>query len=281
MRNVVALSCDSTAAGGSCNVYVIGTCHVSKDSCREVQALISYLKPQAVFLELCSSREAALTHNFKTQVPTMGEMVHMWKKNNSAVGILYSRFLATVASELEVLPGAEFRVAYEEAMKYGGKVILGDRPIHITLRRLSGCMPLWHKIKLLYSLLLQAIFLPSFGDIKKMLKNMDDVDAITLLIKEMSKVFPTLMETLVHERDRYMSSTLLQAGREHNLVVAVVGKGHLQGIKNHWQQPIKLVNLLEMPSERPRISARMFFLSIGVALAGTAIFSGIYLVGKR
>lgn len=29
------------------------------------------------------------------------------------------------------MPGAEFRVAYDEAMKYGGRVILGDRPVNV------------------------------------------------------------------------------------------------------------------------------------------------------
>lgn len=31
-----------------------------------------------------------------------------------------------------MLPGAEFRVAFEEAMSYGGKVILGDRPVQVS-----------------------------------------------------------------------------------------------------------------------------------------------------
>lgn len=39
--------------------------------------------------------------------------------------------LFKVASQLEVLPGAEFRVAFEEAMSYGGRVILGDRPVQV------------------------------------------------------------------------------------------------------------------------------------------------------
>jgi pheromone shutdown protein TraB len=34
------------------------------------------------------------------------------------------------------------------------------------------------------------------------LKEMDDVDMLTLVIQEMSKQFPTLMDTLVHERDQ-------------------------------------------------------------------------------
>lgn len=34
------------------------------------------------------------------------------------------------------------------------------------------------------------------------LKEMDDVDMLTLVIQETSKQFPTLMDTLLHERDQ-------------------------------------------------------------------------------
>ncbi|KAF2292195.1 hypothetical protein GH714_015790 [Hevea brasiliensis] len=279
-RSVVVLNCESTAEGGSCDVYLVGTAHVSQESCKEVEAVIRFLKPQVVFLELCSSRVAVLTpQNLK--VPTMGEMIEMWKKKHNLFGILYSWFLAKVANKLEVFPGSEFRVAFEEARSYGGKVILGDRPVQITLRRTWGKMPLWHKTKLLYSLLFQAFFLPSPEDLNKMLKEMDDVDMLTLVIQEMSKEFPTLMETLVHERDQYMSSTLLRAASEHTSVVAVVGKGHLQGIKKYWKQPVPMKDLLEMPSPKPAVSAVKVLTSLGVAAAGVAIVSGIYLACKK
>ncbi|KAM1059333.1 hypothetical protein ACFX13_024671 [Malus domestica] len=279
-RSVVVLTCESTAEGGVCDVHLVGTAHVSVESCREVEAVISYLKPQVVFLELCSSRVTALTpQNLK--VPTMGEMIEMWKKKHNAFGIVYSWFLAKVSSRLEVFPGAEFRVAYEEAMKYGGRVILGDRPVQITIRRTWAKMPLWHKIKLLYSLLFQAVFLPSPDALNNMLKEMDDVDMLTLVIQEMSKEYPTLMETLVHERDQYMSSTLLRIASENRSVVAVVGKGHLQGIKKHWQQPVVVKDLLVIPSERSVFSTRRIVKSMGVAVTGAAIVSGIYLASKR
>ena len=35
-----------------------------------------------------------------------------------------------------------------------------------------------------------------------------------------------------------MSSMLLRLASENSSVVAVVGKGHLQGIRNHWKQPV-------------------------------------------
>jgi len=159
-------------------------------------------------------------------------------------------------------------------------VILGDRPVQITIRRTWAKMPLWHKIKLLYSLLFQAVFLPSPEDLNKMLKEMDDVDVLTLVIQEMSKEFPTLMETLVHERDRYMSSTLLKIASEHNSVVAVVGKGHLQGIKKHWMQPVVVKDLMGIPLPKPAAAVKILK-SLGVAVAGVAIVSGIYLAIKK
>ncbi|KAG0472494.1 hypothetical protein HPP92_017040 [Vanilla planifolia] len=281
-KAVMHLECESSVEGGHCDVYLVGTAHVSQDSCTEVQAVIRYLKPQAVFLELCSSRITILTpQNLK--VPTVHEMIDMWKKKKmNTFGILYSWFLAKVAEKLEVFPGAEFRVAFEEATSYGARVILGDRPVNVTLRRTWGKMSAWHRAKFLYYILFQAFFLPSPEDLNKMLKDMDDVDMLTLVIQEMSKAFPTIMETVLHERDMYMSSTLLKVASEHSSIVAVVGKGHLPGIKKNWKQPVDLKQLMQAPSRRKASMSRTkLYTTIGVGVAGVVLASGIYLLVKR
>ncbi|KAF3493912.1 hypothetical protein DY000_02058211 [Brassica cretica] len=59
-KSVVILTCESNGESGSCDVYLIGTAHVSKESCREVKEIIRFLKPEAVFVELCSSRVSIL-----------------------------------------------------------------------------------------------------------------------------------------------------------------------------------------------------------------------------
>ncbi|GFZ18404.1 TraB family protein [Actinidia rufa] len=162
--------------------------------------------------------------------------------------------------------------------------VVGDFPrVKITLRRTWAKMPLWHKTKLLYSLVFQAFFLPSPEDLNKMLKEMDDVDMLTLVIQEMSKEFPTLMETLVHERDQYMSSALLRVASESGSVVAVVGKGHLQGIKKHWKQPVEVQDLMhvDLPSQNPAISSVKILTTLGVTVAGLVIISGLYVSTKR
>ena len=47
-----------------------------------------------------------------------------------------------------------------------------------------------------------------------------------------------LTHPYVYNCFRYMSTTLLGVAKEHQSVVAVVGKGHLSGIKKNWQQPV-------------------------------------------
>ena len=98
----------------------------------------------------------------------------------------------------------------------------------ITLQRLSEKMPVWHKIKLLYYQLFPPVYLQSPEEQNKMvnslhsitktglfspytfqLKEMDDVDMLTLAIQQLSKEFPTLVETLVHERDKLVLFLLL------------------------------------------------------------------------
>ncbi|KAF3573669.1 hypothetical protein F2Q69_00058215 [Brassica cretica] len=293
-KSVVMLTCESTGESGSCDVYLIGTAHVSKESCREVQAVISILKPQAVFVELCSSRLSILKPQtlkvcffLSILIPTMSDMIESWKQKQNTFGILYGWFLAKASFlyqhfyQLEVLPGAEFRVAYEEALKYGGKVILGDRPVQITLKRTWAKMPLWHKVKFLYSLLFQAVFLPSAEELDKMLKEMDNVDMLTLVIQEMSKEFPSLMDTLVHERDQYMASSLLRVASEHSSVVAVIGRGHINGIKKNWQQPITMKDLMEIPSDDSVFTVKRIISSVAIAVTGTAIVTGILLARRR
>ncbi|KAL0697328.1 hypothetical protein Bca4012_053450 [Brassica carinata] len=258
---------------GSSDVYLIRTAHVSKESCREVQAVISILKPEAVFVELCSSRLSIL----KPQALKRYIYLYMILPLLAVLLILKCYYVLAsldsnhIASQLEVLPGAEFRVAYEEALKYGGKVILGDRPVQITLKRTWAKMPLWHKVKFLYSLLFQAVFLPSAEELDKMLKEMDNVDMLTLVIQEMSKEFPSLMDTLVHERDQYMASSLLRVASEHSSVVAVIGRGHINGIKKNWQQPITMKDLMEIPNDESVFTVKRIISSVAIAVTGTAI----------
>ncbi|CAI8616079.1 unnamed protein product [Vicia faba] len=277
-KNVIVLSCESTAKGGVCDVYVVGIVHMSKKSTQQVEAIVKYLKPEIVFLELCKSREQVL-YREKIKVPTEQEMLESWKKKHNMSGILYSWFMAELANELDVYPGAEFRSGYREAIKYGGKVVLGDRPIQITLKRTWSKLPLWHISRLLipsFSVKCSPS-LSIFDNVKNWIKELEEDDGSILDSKIMNEKLPTVMETIVHERDKYMSYTLLKVASERRSVVAVVGKGHLQGIKKYWKQPVKIQDLLTVPPPKPAIPTMEIFVSVGILVAGVAIISNTYL----
>eukprot|EP00850_Spirogloea_muscicola_P022135 SM000278S10022 [mRNA] locus=s278:121721:123880:- [translate_table: standard] len=260
-------------------VYLLGTAH---ESCGEVRQLIRLVQPQVVFVELCADRIAMLLPAEQLQVPTLAEMLEVWrKKQANAFAVVYSWLLAKVrtircvvgtgrlrccytsancvpqthgecigqiAERMEIHPGQEFQVAYEEALACGAVVKLGDRPVKITLRRTWGRMGLWHKIKLIGSLFFQALFLPSVDDLVQLTEEMKDTDILTGAIQDLGKQFPTLLDTLVRERDLYMAAQLRGVAQRAHVVVAVVGRGHQAGIAANWEnEDIDVEELLRMP----------------------------------
>ncbi|KAH0905656.1 hypothetical protein HID58_037483 [Brassica napus] len=245
-KSLVILTCESIGNNGSCDVYLIGTDHTSKESCRQVQAIISILKPEVVFLELCCRRMSALQ----------------------------SQTVKISIKDVDVY-GDEFRVAYEEALKYGGKVVLGDRHQEITFKRTWAKMPLWLKVKCIFFTLFVAFFLPSAQVDGKELEEMDSLDTTT----QMSKDYPSVMDTFVHERDqlmmigggninenfRYMSYALLSVASERSSVVAVVGSSHIDGIKKNWKQPISIKDLMEIPESVFTVKRIVSLVAIGFA----------------
>jgi pheromone shutdown protein TraB len=66
---------------------------------------------------------------------------------------------ACAADQLGVLPGAEFRAAARAADAAGASLVLGDRPIEITLERAWNALPWQRRFKLLGDLML-ASFAP-------------------------------------------------------------------------------------------------------------------------
>lgn len=66
---------------------------------------------------------------------------------------MYGWLLARVGADLDVMPGEEFRVALAAARAVGAQVVLGDRPLNITLARVWGALSTWEKARLSGSLL--------------------------------------------------------------------------------------------------------------------------------
>ena len=72
-------------------------------------------------------------------------------------GVMYLLMLSMSASLTKTLgmaPGGEFRMAFRESQNIPGCIVhLGDRPIHITLKRALASLTTWQRIKLAFNIL--------------------------------------------------------------------------------------------------------------------------------
>jgi pheromone shutdown-related protein TraB len=78
-------------------------------------------------------------------------------------------------------------------------------------------------------------------DLKELMKQ----DVISALMKEFSEIAPSVATVLIHERDEYIARKILDESKKGK-VVAVVGAGHLNGIKKHLEEKEFEVDLHEL-----------------------------------
>jgi len=233
-------------------VYLLGTAHISKASVDDAQMLVSKLRPHCVFLELCKRRESILNLRVGALQPppelTMASLLDQLKSGGGAaelMNLVVASYCDGMAESLgiEITPGTEFAAAAQEAFKYGGLVILGDRDVNVTLWRAWRALTVWDRIRLLYYLLFEKLEDMTADDLERL----KDSDMITEAITELTKEMPRLVEPLIYERDRFLTYQLRDAcSRIAKLspppsalqldmpftpktLVAVVGMGHVAG----------------------------------------------------
>jgi len=148
---------------------------------------------------------------------------------------------AHLTKQLGMAPGGEFRRAFNEANKVPGCVVhLGDRPVHITLRRAISSLSVWQKLKLAF-----GIIFTNESISKEEVEKCKQKDLLEEMLAEMTGEFPALSQVFVNERDTYLAYTLWLAsspipnmgspsGYRPAVVVGVVGIGHVPGIVKKW-----------------------------------------------
>lgn len=124
-------------------------------------------------------------------------------------------------------------------------MVLADRDVQVTLKRVWGFLGFWNKVRLLTQLLGSV-----FAD--------EDVD--TAMIGDMKnkrgsagghhgrvcgKNFPQVKERLIDERDIYLAQKIRRAPGERTS--AVVGAGHVPGMQCYLDREIDLAPLEELP----------------------------------
>ena len=227
------------------NIILVGTAHISKDSVDEVRDAIEKYKPDVVAVELCQKRYEALTEKDKWENTPVTALL----KSNKAYLMLAQTFLASIqrrlGKEYGVEPGSEMIAALEEAKKNNLKVALIDRDISITLKRAWRKMGFREKFRLSWEFLKALIGYDEEEMEKIDLKELMKEDVISSLMKEFSEIAPSVSTVLIKERDEYIAKKISDESK-NGRVLAVVGAGHIEGIKKHLEEKRLDVNLSEL-----------------------------------
>ncbi|CAH1428980.1 unnamed protein product [Lactuca virosa] len=147
-----------------------------------------------------------------------------------ALRLLLATFSSKISSNINRPFGDEFRAARKASEEISAQVVLGDRPIEITLERAWNSLKWKEKLSLVISVL--GGITSSSDQSKINFKESTTDDSNFQLYEQLSFSYPSLLQPLIHERDTYIAWSLKRskAVRDSKRVVGVIGRGHLNGV---------------------------------------------------
>lgn len=220
-------------------VFLLGTNHASPESRVAVDSLIKTVNPQIVVVELCKTRIGL--NPLKTFERNRSFNLYLLKDAVSELGIsagfiwysmaymerFISRLLNVDYGGDMRAPGtsASFQVTNTDLLEgdmHNYKILLGDRPIEITIKRMASILTLPEKAAIWFFNICSAVL-----GLRCYLLNVP-----TVLFRS-----PKFNHVLLDERDVYLTYSLQMAAdiAENPVrVIGVVGKAHVPGILNRW-----------------------------------------------
>jgi len=145
--------------------------------------------------------------------------------------------------------GEEFVVAVKEGLAINSKIILGDRDVEVTLRRLTEALSKTDLKKLLAAdseleenmkqLLPNDVKPNNLGDdeiskeqLRYFVETVKAKDNVKLLMNNLNSIAPEVYQALVAERDAFMANGL-DGLDQFESIVAVMGIAHVDGVENN------------------------------------------------
>ncbi len=249
-------------------IRIVGTAHVSRRSIEEVREAIEEFRPDIVGVELDAGRYAALRQ--EVTEPPLSEIL----KGGNFAQLLVQWVLAylqqRIGAETGVKPGAEMLAAIEEAEAHATPVALIDRDIRITLMRFWGRMNLWERIKLLAVLLAALV---GVGHREFDVDELTRQDVVSAAMEEFRKFSPHGAQALIDERDAYLAHQILGLGARHDRVLAVIGAGHIRGVRRYLDAPETLPPMSTLREEVKPLPWTKIFGTIVTALFAALILA--------
>ena len=224
-------------------ILLVGTAHVSKDSAREVKELIEQEKPDSVCVELCTARHNSIKNRNKWKNMDIITIIKQKKALLLLVNLILSSFQKRLAQQLGINPGQEMIQAISSAKEINAHLVLADRDIQVTFARVWKKLSLWGKMRILFMLIFSMFSKESISE--EEIERLKSEDILTVALSELARSFPRLKNTLIDERDQYLAEKIKLAPGDK--VIAIVGAGHVPGIKKEIGKEHDLTALTKIP----------------------------------
>lgn len=232
-------------------VWLVGTAHISPDSVEEVTRTIDETRPDVVAVELDEARYRQLIGEEPEDIQpadllegnTIYQFLAYW---------LLSYVQMRLGKRFDIMPGADMKAAIDAAETHGSTLALVDRNIQTTIQRFWRRLSFLEKLKLIFQLLVAMLGIGR-SSTEIQLDDLTDTDVVRAMIEELRQFSPGGAEALIDERDAYIAHKLLSLTESGEDVVAVVGAGHVDGIKRYLEEPTALPeyeSLITTPSKR-------------------------------
>ncbi len=224
-------------------IILVGTAHVSRESADLVERIIAEEKPDTVCVELCRTRFDAIKQKDRWQETDIVKVIREKRSSLLLFQLLMVSFQKKIAEKFGINPGEEMLRAIGKAEESGSRLVLADRSIRVTLLRTWRMMGFWSKSKFLSEILLSLFGAEDITheDIERLKQH----DMLELALKTVGEKMPSVKTTLIDERDEYLAHTIGHA--EGKKIVAVVGAGHVPGIRNNLGRQSDMDELERIP----------------------------------
>jgi pheromone shutdown-related protein TraB len=260
---------------GGTEFTLLGTAHVSRASAQEVRRLIESGGFDAVAVELCAGRHVALTQPEFWAGMDLFRVIREGKAGMVAASLALGAYQQRLADQLGIEPGAEMRAAIDAAAAAHLPVLLVDRDIGVTLKRVYRGVPWWQRLALVGGIIGSLFSRERVSE--EDIERLKEGDILETTFSEFAERSQALYEGLIAERDRYMAARLQEEARtgRYARVLGVVGAGHLKGLAEHLaesqREPAAERTELEKVPPPGRVLQFLPWGVVGLVLLGFAI----------
>ncbi len=219
-------------------ITLIGVGHVFNIGSR-VEDIIRARMPDLVCVELDEARYHALRTKERGDIPLPYKMM--------------AAFQARLAKKYGAEAGEEMLAAVKAGRSVNADIAFIDMDARKILTSLWGSLGAKERFKLFF-----ASFSGLFVSKKKVERELERFhSAEEEYFKELEATFPELKRLLIDDRNTYMADNLNSLSDRYDNIVAVVGEGHIYGLKTLIKDELEIIGLKELrsPQKEPSESA--------------------------